>query len=213
MPGGAGHPMWSVSGARLRQVGELDVDDETAALLLKIAGHYRPAVGREDRAKLTLRGRRIPSPGTPLKDFSIPIRTWVGGMMRCPCSSRSIWSVTWGYKVSQATMLRLLRDDGLITAVELSEQRRELKDRKAASTRTNRSGLAAGLQRVRDYPGRDLADRWVPGLNTQRWSTRSARVTDREPVRRDRGDLARPLLPRAMFGHRLSTKVRSMGDR
>ena len=48
---------------------------------------------------------------------------------------RKIWAMTRhdGHKVSQATVLRLLRDDGLILPSEYQKQRRELaKDRKAA---------------------------------------------------------------------------------
>lgn len=48
---------------------------------------------------------------------------------------RKIWALTRhdGHKVSQATVLRLLRDDGLILPSEYQKQRRELaKDRKAA---------------------------------------------------------------------------------
>ena len=42
-----------------------------------------------------------------------------------------------GHKVSQATVLRLLRDDGLILPSEYQKQRRELaKDRKAAFAKT-----------------------------------------------------------------------------
>ncbi|WP_223172722.1 IS3 family transposase [Microbacterium sp. NIBRBAC000506063] len=48
---------------------------------------------------------------------------------------RKIWAMTRhdGHKVSQATVLRLLRDDGLILPSEYQKQRRELAaDRKAA---------------------------------------------------------------------------------
>lgn len=51
---------------------------------------------------------------------------------------RKIWALTRhdGHKVSQATVLRLLRDDGLILPSEYQKQRRELaKDRKAAFAR------------------------------------------------------------------------------
>lgn len=60
---------------RLRRLGELNVDDETAALLLKIAPATIDRRLAADRAKLTLRGRSHTKPGTLLKD-SIPMRTW-----------------------------------------------------------------------------------------------------------------------------------------
>ena len=60
---------------RLRRLGELDVDEATAALLLKIAPATIDRRLTADRAKLTLRGRSHTKPGTLLKD-SIPMRTW-----------------------------------------------------------------------------------------------------------------------------------------
>lgn len=60
---------------RLRRLGELDVDEATAALLLKIAPATIDRRLSGDRAKLTLRGRSHTKPGTLLKD-SIPMRTW-----------------------------------------------------------------------------------------------------------------------------------------
>ncbi|WP_404436629.1 integrase [Microbacterium aerolatum] len=60
---------------RLRRLGELNVDDETAALLLRIAPATIDRRLAADRAKLTLRGRSHTKPGTLLKD-SIPMRTW-----------------------------------------------------------------------------------------------------------------------------------------
>lgn len=48
---------------------------------------------------------------------------------------RKIWALTRhdGHKVSQSTVLRPLRDEGLLLALEYQKQRRELaKDRKAA---------------------------------------------------------------------------------
>ena len=83
---------------------------------------------------------------------------------------RKIWAMTRhdGHKVSQATVLRLLRDDGLILPSEYTKQRRELaKDRKAVfakpPTGPNRV-WQLDLARVRDHLGWDLADRGVPGL-------------------------------------------------
>ncbi len=60
---------------RLRRLGELDVDEETAALLLKIAPATIDRRLEADRAKLDPRGRSHTKPGTLLKD-SIPMRTW-----------------------------------------------------------------------------------------------------------------------------------------
>lgn len=60
---------------RLRQLGELKVDDDTAALLLWIAPATIDRRLAGDRAKLMLRGRSHTKPGTLLKD-SIPMRTW-----------------------------------------------------------------------------------------------------------------------------------------
>lgn len=60
---------------RLRRLGELNVDDETATLLLQIAPATIDRRLSADWAKLTLRGRSHTKPGTLLKD-SIPMRTW-----------------------------------------------------------------------------------------------------------------------------------------
>lgn len=60
---------------RLRRLGELDVDDPTAAQLLKIAPATIDRRLKTDRAKLDPRGRSHTKPGTLLKD-SIPMRTW-----------------------------------------------------------------------------------------------------------------------------------------
>ena len=60
---------------RLRRLGELDVDDDTAALLVKIAPATIDRRLKADRAKLDPRGRSHTKPGTLLKD-SISMRTW-----------------------------------------------------------------------------------------------------------------------------------------
>jgi len=60
---------------RLRRLKELDADDATAALLLKIAPATIDRRLKADRAKLDPRGRSHTKPGTLLKD-SIPMRTW-----------------------------------------------------------------------------------------------------------------------------------------
>lgn len=60
---------------RLRRLGELKIDDDTAALLLRIAPATIDRRLAADRAKLIMRGRSHTKPGTLLKD-SIPMRTW-----------------------------------------------------------------------------------------------------------------------------------------
>lgn len=60
---------------RLRRLGELQIDDGTEALLLKIAPATIARRLAADRAKLGQRGRSHTKPGTLLKD-SIPMRTW-----------------------------------------------------------------------------------------------------------------------------------------
>lgn len=60
---------------RLRWFKELQIDDATAALLLKIAPVTIDRRLKPDRAKLDPRGRSHTKPGTLLKD-SIPMRTW-----------------------------------------------------------------------------------------------------------------------------------------
>lgn len=60
---------------RLRRLKELDVDDDTAALLLKIAPATIDRRLKADRMKLDPRGRSHTKPGTLLKG-SIPMRTW-----------------------------------------------------------------------------------------------------------------------------------------
>jgi hypothetical protein len=60
---------------RSRRFGELEVDDETAALLVRIAPATIDRRLAADRAKLVMRGRSHTKPGTLLKD-SIPMRTW-----------------------------------------------------------------------------------------------------------------------------------------
>jgi hypothetical protein len=60
---------------RLRRFEELDIDDGTAAPLLRIAPATIDRRLKADRAKLDPRGRSHTKPGTLLKD-SIPMRTW-----------------------------------------------------------------------------------------------------------------------------------------
>jgi hypothetical protein len=60
---------------RLRRLGELEIDDDTAALLLRIAPATIDRRLKSDRAGLQPRGRSHTKPGSLLKD-SIPMRTW-----------------------------------------------------------------------------------------------------------------------------------------
>ncbi|MBM7848120.1 integrase catalytic domain-containing protein [Arthrobacter roseus] len=60
---------------RSRRLGELDVDDATAAALLRISPATIDRRLKADRAKMDPRGRSHTKPGTLLKD-SIPMRTW-----------------------------------------------------------------------------------------------------------------------------------------
>lgn len=60
---------------RLRRFKELDIDDATAAALLKIAPATIDRRLKSDRLKLDPRGRSHTKPGTLLKG-SIPMRTW-----------------------------------------------------------------------------------------------------------------------------------------
>ncbi|MCW2131609.1 integrase catalytic domain-containing protein [Arthrobacter sp. VKM Ac-2550] len=60
---------------RLRRFEELRIDDQTAALLLRIAPATIDRRLAGDRAKLTVHGRSQTKPGSLLKD-SIPMRTW-----------------------------------------------------------------------------------------------------------------------------------------
>lgn len=60
---------------RLRAFSELDINDETAAKLLKIAPATIDRRLKAERGKLDPRGRSHTKPGSLLKD-SIPMRTW-----------------------------------------------------------------------------------------------------------------------------------------
>jgi hypothetical protein len=62
---------------RLRRLEELDIDDSTAELLLRIAPATIDRRLRADRVRLDPRGRSHTKPGTLLKD-SIPMRTRAG---------------------------------------------------------------------------------------------------------------------------------------
>ena len=61
--------------ARLSRLGELTVDDVTAALLSQMSAATIDRRLAPDRSKMQVRGRSHTKPGSLLKD-SIPIRTW-----------------------------------------------------------------------------------------------------------------------------------------
>ena len=60
---------------RLRTLGEVDIDDDTAAALCRMSAATIDRRIADDRAKLEVRGRSHTKPGSLLKD-AIPIRTW-----------------------------------------------------------------------------------------------------------------------------------------
>ena len=60
---------------RLSRLGELTVDDVTAALLSQMSAATIDRRLAPDRARMQVRGRSHTKPGSLLKD-SIPIRTW-----------------------------------------------------------------------------------------------------------------------------------------
>ncbi|HAM13950.1 MAG TPA: transposase, partial [Microbacterium sp.] len=73
----------------------------------------------------------------PARDAARPLAT-KHALAHPAWGHRKIWAMTRhdGHRVSQATVLRLLRDDGLILPSEYQKQRRELaRDRKAAFAR------------------------------------------------------------------------------
>jgi hypothetical protein len=63
---------------RLVRMGELTVDDVTAALLYQMSAATIDRRLAPDRARIKVRGRSHTKPGSLLKD-SIPIRTWAQG--------------------------------------------------------------------------------------------------------------------------------------
>ncbi|WP_259559629.1 IS3 family transposase [Brachybacterium sillae] len=110
---------------------------------------------------------------------------------------RKIWAMVRhdGHVVSEATVLRILRDEGLILPAQYQRERRKLAERRKAGVRHRalrpEPSLAAGLQRVRDHHRRDLAAGRVPGLLVQVRAP-LPRFAHREPARRDRRDRVGP---------------------
>ena len=112
---------------------------------------------------------------------------------------RKIWAMVRhdGHVVSEATVLRLLRDEGLILPVQYQRERRKLAKRRKAAFATEPTGPtgpnqvwqldSTGSQRVRDHQRRHLAAGRLPRLLVQVRAP-VPRFTDREPARRDRRD-------------------------
>ncbi len=73
-----------------------------------------------------------------------------------------------GHVVSEATVWRTLREEGLIMPVQVSARTQQAERAKEGGVRERRdraeSGLAAGLFRVRDHHWRHLVTGWLSGL-------------------------------------------------
>ncbi|WP_223145195.1 IS3 family transposase [Actinotalea subterranea] len=118
---------------------------------------------------------RAPAGGPVKGPWPRPARTRVREAVRAHALAHPAWGhrKVWamlrydGHRVSQATVLRLLRDEGLILEANYQRERRELAANRraafAAPTDRTEPGLAAGLLRVRDHLRRDLAPGRVPG--------------------------------------------------
>src|SRR5450756_1198317 len=104
---------------------------------------------------------------------------------------RKVWAMVRydGHRVSQATVLRLLRDEGLILEANYQRERRELAAGRKAAFAAPPTGPNQVWQldnsRVRDHLRWDLADRRLPGLLVQVRAP-LPHLPDREPPRRDR---------------------------
>jgi len=95
-----------------------------------------------------------------------------------------------GHVVSEATVLRLLRDEDLFLPAHYQRERRKLAVRGKAAFANQPTGPNQVWQldnsRVRDHHRRHLATRPVPRLWVQVRAPVS-RLSDSEPVRRHRG--------------------------
>jgi len=76
-------PIMTVLVPTLRGFGELEISDELAAALMKMAPATMDRRLAADRAAMSLRGRSHTKPGSLLKD-AIPIRTWASVGRRGP---------------------------------------------------------------------------------------------------------------------------------
>ena len=107
------------------------------ARFVKLIGVPERSYRRWQAKAKTEQPRKGPWP-QPARDAARPLVT-KHALERPAWGHRKIWAMTRhnGHKVSQATVLRLLRDDRLILASEYQKQRRELaKNRKAAFAKT-----------------------------------------------------------------------------
>ena len=86
-------PMLRELVAVLRRFGELDIDDETAALLVSMSAATIDRRLAAERRKHSSRGACSTKPGSLLKS-QIPVRTWADWDDARPGSSRSTWSAT-----------------------------------------------------------------------------------------------------------------------
>ena len=83
---------------------------------------------------------------------------------------RKVWAMVRydGHRVSQATVLRLLRDEGLLLEANYQRERRELAAGRKAAFAAPPTGpnqvWQLDFSRVRDHQWWDLADRRLPGL-------------------------------------------------
>jgi hypothetical protein len=97
---------------------------------------------------------------------------------------RKVWAMCRydGHRVSQASVLRLMRDEGLLVEANYQRERRQLAARRKAAFAADPTGPDQVWQldflRVRDHHRRHLAHRRMPGLLVQ-IRVRLARVFDR----------------------------------
>ena len=102
---------------------------------------------------------------------------------------RKVWAMTRhdGHRVSQATVLRLRRDEGLILEANYQRERRKLAERRKAAFAKEPTGpnqvWQLDFSEHETTHRRDLADRVVPGLLGQ-VRVRRARVPDGKQARR-----------------------------
>ena len=109
---------------------------------------------------------------------------------------RKIWAMVRheGHVVSEATVLRILRDQGLILPAHYQRERRQLAQRRKAAFATQPTGANQVWQldfsELSDHHRRHLAAGRLPRLLEQVRAS-LPHLTDREPARRDRRDRTR----------------------
>ncbi|WP_254668831.1 IS3 family transposase [Brevibacterium sp. CS2] len=110
---------------------------------------------------------------------------------------RKIWAMVRhdGHVVSEATVLRILRDEGLILPAQYQRERRKLAERRKAAFATEPTGpnqvWQLDFSEFETTTGGDLAAGRVPGLLVQVRAP-LPRFAHREPARRDRRDRVGP---------------------